>query len=101
MKHLHFSTLLSLLLFIVYNITFTAIKLPSLIRWHLFPFLPNPGGHEVTQVEFAKAADLSLKYLGLHLRQLILSGHLSQFKTDWHSFNPEEKQKKIQLYLTW
>lgn len=55
-----------------------------------------------THVELAKADNLSLKYLGLHLRQLILSGHLSQFKTDWHAFDPkkERKKKKRQFKLT-
>ena len=69
-------------------------RLPSVIGWHLLPFLANPAGHEETHVELANADNLSLKYLGLHLRQLILSGHLSQFKTDWHSFHPEKERKK-------
>lgn len=68
-------------------------RLPSVILWHLLPFLANPAGHVGTQVELAKADNLSLKYLGLHLRQLILSGHLAQFNTDWHSFHRGKKDK--------
>ena len=60
-------------------------KLPSRSRWHLLSFLKNPDGHDNTHVELANTDVLSLKNPGLHLGQLILSGHLTQFSTVVHS----------------
>ena len=60
-------------------------KLPSWSRRHFLPFLKNPDGHDNTHVELANADVLSLKNPGLHLGQLILSGHLTQFSTVVHS----------------